>query len=186
MFSDGVLPLVRSGVINGSMKSTEAGKLVATFLIGSQVSSCLLCSYRRVLVATRARAERHSLPKPHLFQSTLVPKLLVPNTCVIFVLTFTRIDLVRWYRRTLVPTNTRPGLQSYRHAAAVAVSSAWCVLGVARVAYLLERCPVGPQRYGVAVFKCFHAVRYRKFCTICTSASALFVILTSSIYRPYQ
>ncbi|CAN0423598.1 unnamed protein product, partial [Ectocarpus sp. 13 AM-2016] len=37
MFSDGVLPLVRSGVINGSMKSRDSGKLVATFLIGSQV-----------------------------------------------------------------------------------------------------------------------------------------------------
>lgn len=38
MFSDGVLPLVKSGAINGSMKTREAGKLVATFLIGTQVS----------------------------------------------------------------------------------------------------------------------------------------------------
>ena len=36
MFADGVLPLVEKGVINGSMKATDRGKIVSTFLMGSQ------------------------------------------------------------------------------------------------------------------------------------------------------
>jgi acyl-CoA hydrolase len=36
MFADGVLPLVNSGVINGANKVLDRGKLVATFLMGSQ------------------------------------------------------------------------------------------------------------------------------------------------------
>lgn len=36
MFADGVLGLVESGVINGSNKVTDKGKLVSTFLMGSQ------------------------------------------------------------------------------------------------------------------------------------------------------
>ena len=49
MFSDGVLKLVKSGVINGSMKTTEAGKIVSTFLIGTKVRALLTyqayCTY---------------------------------------------------------------------------------------------------------------------------------------------
>lgn len=36
MFADGVLPLVESGVINGSNKKLDQGKIVSTFLMGSQ------------------------------------------------------------------------------------------------------------------------------------------------------
>lgn len=36
MFADGVLPLVEKGVINGSNKVTDKGKIVSTFLMGSQ------------------------------------------------------------------------------------------------------------------------------------------------------
>lgn len=36
MFADGVLPLVDSGVINGANKAIDRGKMVATFLMGSQ------------------------------------------------------------------------------------------------------------------------------------------------------
>ncbi len=36
MFADGVLPLVESGVINGMNKTTDKGKMVSTFLMGSQ------------------------------------------------------------------------------------------------------------------------------------------------------
>lgn len=36
MFSDGVLPLVEKGVINGARKVTDPGKMVASFLMGSQ------------------------------------------------------------------------------------------------------------------------------------------------------
>ncbi len=36
MFADGVLPLVKSGVINGANKVTDKGKMVSTFLMGSQ------------------------------------------------------------------------------------------------------------------------------------------------------
>lgn len=36
MFADGVLPLVRKGVINGEAKKTDPGKMVSTFLMGSQ------------------------------------------------------------------------------------------------------------------------------------------------------
>lgn len=36
MFSDGVLPLVESGVINGRKKKTHPGKIVTTFAIGSR------------------------------------------------------------------------------------------------------------------------------------------------------
>ncbi|WP_297831055.1 acetyl-CoA hydrolase/transferase C-terminal domain-containing protein [uncultured Rikenella sp.] len=36
MFADGVLPLVESGVINGMNKVTDPGKMVSTFLMGSQ------------------------------------------------------------------------------------------------------------------------------------------------------
>jgi len=36
MFADGVLPLVRSGVINGMNKKIDKGKMVSTFLMGSQ------------------------------------------------------------------------------------------------------------------------------------------------------
>ena len=36
MFADGVLPLVEKGVINGANKSIDKGKMVATFLMGSQ------------------------------------------------------------------------------------------------------------------------------------------------------
>ncbi|MHC1691359.1 MAG: acetyl-CoA hydrolase/transferase family protein [Bacteroidales bacterium] len=36
MFADGVLPLVASGVINGANKSIDKGKMVSTFLMGSQ------------------------------------------------------------------------------------------------------------------------------------------------------
>ena len=34
MFADGVLPLVRKGVINGEAKKTDPGKMVSTFLMG--------------------------------------------------------------------------------------------------------------------------------------------------------
>ncbi|MCL2561603.1 MAG: 4-hydroxybutyrate CoA-transferase [Rikenellaceae bacterium] len=36
MFADGVLPLVESGVINGRNKKLDKGKMVSTFLMGSQ------------------------------------------------------------------------------------------------------------------------------------------------------
>ncbi|MBQ0053709.1 MAG: acetyl-CoA hydrolase/transferase family protein [Bacteroidales bacterium] len=36
MFADGVLPLVRKGVINGAEKAIDKGKMVSTFLMGSQ------------------------------------------------------------------------------------------------------------------------------------------------------
>jgi acyl-CoA hydrolase len=36
MFSDGILPLVEKGVINGKRKQIDKGKLVASFLMGSQ------------------------------------------------------------------------------------------------------------------------------------------------------
>lgn len=36
MFADGVLPLVESGVINGANKAIDRGKMVSTFLMGSQ------------------------------------------------------------------------------------------------------------------------------------------------------
>lgn len=36
MFSDGVIPLIRSGVINGSRKNINKGKVVASFLMGSR------------------------------------------------------------------------------------------------------------------------------------------------------
>ncbi|MCE5319844.1 MAG: 4-hydroxybutyrate CoA-transferase [Bacteroidales bacterium] len=36
MFADGVLPLVASGVINGANKAIDKGKMVSTFLMGSQ------------------------------------------------------------------------------------------------------------------------------------------------------
>jgi len=36
MFADGVLPLVHSGVINGANKAIDKGKMVSTFLMGSQ------------------------------------------------------------------------------------------------------------------------------------------------------
>ena len=36
MFADGVLPLVEAGVINGANKSIDTGKMVSTFLMGSQ------------------------------------------------------------------------------------------------------------------------------------------------------
>jgi acyl-CoA hydrolase len=36
MFADGVLPLVEAGVINGANKGTDRGKMVSTFLMGSQ------------------------------------------------------------------------------------------------------------------------------------------------------
>lgn len=35
MFSDGILPLVESGVVNGKCKAIDKGKMVATFLMGS-------------------------------------------------------------------------------------------------------------------------------------------------------
>ncbi|MCF0177386.1 MAG: acetyl-CoA hydrolase/transferase family protein, partial [Bacteroidales bacterium] len=36
MFADGVLPLVEKGVINGAAKKIDIGKMVSTFLMGSQ------------------------------------------------------------------------------------------------------------------------------------------------------
>jgi acyl-CoA hydrolase len=36
MLGDEVLPLVESGVVNNSMKRLDRGKMVATFLMGSQ------------------------------------------------------------------------------------------------------------------------------------------------------
>ena len=36
MFADGVLPLVKKGVINGAEKCIDRGKMVSTFLMGSQ------------------------------------------------------------------------------------------------------------------------------------------------------
>ena len=36
MFADGVLPLVEKGVINGADKNIDKGKIVSTFLMGSQ------------------------------------------------------------------------------------------------------------------------------------------------------
>jgi acyl-CoA hydrolase len=36
MFADGVLPLVEKGIINGSNKKLDKGKMVSTFLMGSQ------------------------------------------------------------------------------------------------------------------------------------------------------
>ncbi|MDR3236825.1 MAG: 4-hydroxybutyrate CoA-transferase [Prevotellaceae bacterium] len=37
MFADGVLPLVEKGVINGANKALDRGKMVSTFLMGSQL-----------------------------------------------------------------------------------------------------------------------------------------------------
>jgi acyl-CoA hydrolase len=37
MFADGVLPLVEKGVINGASKAIDRGKMVSTFLMGSQL-----------------------------------------------------------------------------------------------------------------------------------------------------
>jgi len=37
MFADGVLPLVEKGIINGANKAIDKGKMVATFLMGSQI-----------------------------------------------------------------------------------------------------------------------------------------------------
>jgi len=36
MFADGILPLVYSGVVNGSMKGIDRGKMTSTFLMGSK------------------------------------------------------------------------------------------------------------------------------------------------------
>jgi len=36
MFADGVIPLVEKGVINGAGKAIDAGRMVATFLLGSK------------------------------------------------------------------------------------------------------------------------------------------------------
>ncbi len=36
MFADGVLPLVEKGVVNGANKVIDKGKMVSTFLMGSQ------------------------------------------------------------------------------------------------------------------------------------------------------
>jgi acyl-CoA hydrolase len=36
MFADGILPLVEKGVVNGSRKKIDKGKMVATFLLGSR------------------------------------------------------------------------------------------------------------------------------------------------------
>lgn len=36
MFADGILPLVKKGVVNGKMKNIDKGKMVATFLMGSK------------------------------------------------------------------------------------------------------------------------------------------------------
>ena len=36
MFADGVLPLVEKGVVNGALKAIDKGKIVSTFLMGSQ------------------------------------------------------------------------------------------------------------------------------------------------------
>ncbi len=36
MFSDGLLPLVESGVVNGKEKQIDKGKIVASFLMGSK------------------------------------------------------------------------------------------------------------------------------------------------------
>lgn len=36
MFADGILPLVESGVVNGSQKGIDVGKMVSTFLMGSK------------------------------------------------------------------------------------------------------------------------------------------------------
>ena len=36
MFADGVLPLVEKGVVNGEAKTTDPGKIVSTFLMGSK------------------------------------------------------------------------------------------------------------------------------------------------------
>ena len=36
MFADGVLPLVRAGIINGEAKNIDKGQMVSTFLMGSQ------------------------------------------------------------------------------------------------------------------------------------------------------
>jgi 4-hydroxybutyrate CoA-transferase len=36
MFSDGVLPLIESGVITNAKKTQHVGKMVSSFLIGSQ------------------------------------------------------------------------------------------------------------------------------------------------------
>lgn len=36
MFADGILPLVESGVVNGAEKNIDRGKMVSTFLMGSQ------------------------------------------------------------------------------------------------------------------------------------------------------
>ena len=36
MFSDGILPLIEKGVVNGKMKQIDKGKMVASFLMGSQ------------------------------------------------------------------------------------------------------------------------------------------------------
>ncbi|MEQ8813068.1 MAG: acetyl-CoA hydrolase/transferase C-terminal domain-containing protein, partial [Imperialibacter sp.] len=38
MFSDGVVPLVESGVIDGSMKTINRGKIVSTFVMGSKLT----------------------------------------------------------------------------------------------------------------------------------------------------
>ena len=38
MFSDGILPLVESGVVNGRLKNIDRGKMVASFLMGTKAT----------------------------------------------------------------------------------------------------------------------------------------------------
>lgn len=50
MFADGILKLIKSGVINGYWKSTDRGKIVASFLLGSQELYSFIDHNRDVLM----------------------------------------------------------------------------------------------------------------------------------------
>ena len=66
MFSDGVLDLIKSGVIDGCMKTTEAGKVVSTFVIGSKVRPTVVpitpTVPDRPIVPTMKRTTAHTTP----------------------------------------------------------------------------------------------------------------------------
>ena len=59
MFADGVLPLVEKGVINGAAKNIDKGKMVSTFLMGSQKvydfidDTINICKFMRMIIETK-------------------------------------------------------------------------------------------------------------------------------------
>ena len=107
MFADGVLPLVEKGVINGANKAIDKGKMVATFLMGSQTCYDFIDDNPMVLMKDVAYTNDPFIiaqnPKVTAINSALQVDITGQVCAIHSAQNFTRVWVVRWTSPMVLP-----------------------------------------------------------------------------------